>query len=48
MVGAYSGLVDIFENVYNEEARCAFFTYARFLIKVTSTSQTAWSDSQHF
>ena len=34
--------------IYNEEARCAFFTYARFLIKVTSTSQTAWSDSQHF
>ena len=25
-----------------------FFIYARFLIEITSTSQTSWSGSQHF
>ena len=46
--GAYSGLINIFVNFYDKEARCAFFTYARFLIKITSTSQTARSGYQHF
>ena len=30
------------------EARCAFFTNTRFLIKITSDSQIAQSGSQHF
>ena len=38
MLGAYSGLVDIFVNIYNVEARYAFFTCASFLIKITNTS----------
>ena len=46
--GAYYGLINIFVNFYDEEARCAFFTYARSLIKITSTSQTARSGYQHF
>ena len=36
MLGAYSSLVDIFVNFYDVEARYAFFTYASFLIKITS------------
>ena len=48
MLGAYSGLIDIFVNYYDVEARCAFFTNARVLIKITSTSETALSSSQHF
>ena len=48
MQGAYYGLINIFVNFYDEEARCAVFTYARFLIKITSTSQTARSGYQHF
>ena len=43
MFGAYSGLIDIFVN--DVEAQCAFFTYAGFLIKIMSTSQTALSGS---
>ena len=31
VLGAYSDLIDIFVNFYNEEAWCAFFTYAHFL-----------------
>ena len=48
MLGAYSGLIDIFVNYYDIEARCAIFNDARFLIKMISTSQTALSDSKHF
>ena len=47
-MGAYSGLIDIFLNFYDVEARYAFFTYASFLIKITSTSQITVSGSQHF
>ena len=42
---AYSGLIDILVNFYDKEARCAFVTYAGFLIKIMSTSQTAESGS---
>ena len=38
-MGAYSGLIYIFVNYYDVEARCAYFTNARVLIKMTSTSQ---------
>ena len=48
MLGAYSGLIDIFVNYYDVEARCVFFTNACVLIKITSTSQTALSSSKHF
>ena len=48
VLGAYSRLIDIFVNFYDVDARCAFFTYVDFLIKITSTSQTAYSSSQHF
>ena len=48
MLGAYSELMNIFVNYYDVEARCAFFTHSRVLIKITRTSQTALSDSQHF
>ena len=48
MLGAYSRLIDIFVNFYDVDTRCAFFTYAGFRIKITSTSQTALSSSQHF
>ena len=48
MLEAYPGLIDISVNIYDVEARCAFLTYARILIKITKTSQTAWSGSQHF
>ena len=34
-------LIDIFVNYYDVEARRAFSTNARFLIKITSISQTA-------
>ena len=41
-LGAYSGLNDIFVKYYDIEARWFFFfTNARFLIKITSTSQAA-------
>ena len=48
MLGAYSGLIDIFVIYYDVEARCVFFTNACVLIKITSTSQTALSSSHHF
>ena len=48
MLGAYSGPIGIFVNVYDEEARYACFTLARVLMKITSISQTALSGSQHF
>ena len=48
MRGAYLDLVYIFVNFYDEEAQCAFFIYAHFLIEITSTSQTPCSGSQHF
>ena len=35
-------------NISCRGAGYIFFTYARFLIKITSTSQTACSGSQHF
>ena len=46
--GAYSCLNEIFVNIFDVEARCAFFTYAGFQMKITSTSQTTLSGSQHF
>ena len=39
MLGAYSALIDIFVNFYEEETRYAVFTYASILIKITSPSQ---------
>ena len=48
MLGAYSGLIGIFANFYDEEARYACFTLPRVLIKLTSISQTALGGSQHF
>ena len=41
VLGAYYGLIDIFVMFCDEEAVCAFFTYTRFLIKITRTSRTA-------
>ena len=43
-----SSVIDIFINYYDVEARCAIFTTARFLIKITSISQTESSDFKHF
>ena len=48
MLRAYSGLIGIFVNFHDVEARYACFTLARVLIKITSISQTALSGSQHF
>ena len=48
MLRAYSGLIGSFVNFYDVEARCAFFTYAGFQMKIMSTSQTTLSGSQHF
>ena len=36
MLGSYSGLIYIFVNIYDLKARCAFLSYARFLIRITS------------
>ena len=49
VLGAYSGLIDIFGNFYHEKVRCTFISnYAGFLIKIMSTSQTAYNGSNHF
>ena len=42
MLGAYSGLIDIFVNFYDVEARVAFFIYASFVIKITGTSNKSF------
>ena len=44
MLVAYTALIDIFVNHHNVEALCTFFT--RFLIGLSSTSQTAERESQ--
>ena len=48
MLGAYSGLIDVFVYWYDEQARNAFFTYARFIIKITSTPKQHEVDPRTF